>query len=369
MVKVFLADKREHFNYNVFNKLEALLKSIEYQKIIKKNDIVAIKIHFGEKGNTGFLNPLYAAHIVKKVKELGAKPFLTDGSTIYKGSRVDAVAHIETAIKNGFGYSTIDAPIIIADGLKGTSCVKVEVNGEYCKFIEVGSEFYFADALICMTHFKAHELSGIGGALKNIGMGLAAKSGKLKMHSTVLPFVKSEKCIFCKKCFSVCPVNAFIEKNKKSYIESKVCIGCGQCILNCPTEAIQINWNIEPDQMMKIMLEHAKGILLNKKEKSIFFNFIEKVAPECDCYGHSDTPIVQDVGIACSVDPIAIDKASVDLVNQQEGLKATALKNNFAPGEDKFLALHPKSNWKTQIDYGEQIGVGSSDYEIVRIKK
>ncbi|HOK39727.1 MAG TPA: DUF362 domain-containing protein [bacterium] len=366
MSDVFFADKREHFHFNVFNKLDILLEKINYKNIIKKNELVAIKIHFGEKGNTGYLNPLYAAHIVRKVKEIGAKPFLTDGSTIYKGTRTDAVSHIETAIKNGFNYATCEAPIIIADGLKGTNCVKINVNGE---IVEVGAEVYNADALICLTHFKAHELAGIGGALKNIGMGLASKKGKLKMHTTVSPFVKEKYCIFCKVCFSACPANAISEKNKKAFINSNKCVGCGQCILSCAQKAITINWNIEPIKMMDLMITYVKGILSNKINKMFFINFIEKVSPECDCYGHSDIPIVPDVGVLASIDPVAIDKASADLVNLQEGNKNTSLKSNFKSGEDKFLALHPNCNWMFQIKKAEELGIGSSKYNLIKISE
>lgn len=368
MSNVYFINKREHYHYNVFDKIKKLLKKIKYSEIIKKNDIVAVKIHFGESGNTGHLNPLYAALIVDELKKIGAKPFLTDGSTLYKGSRGDAVSHLITAIKHGFDYSVIGAPIILADGLKGNSFVKVEITGSHCKYVEVGAEFYYADSTICLSHVKGHELTGFGGALKNIGMGLASKAGKLKMHSDVKPFIKKKRCILCKKCFSECAVSAISEVEGKADINQEICTGCGTCITICPLKSIIINWDIMPAKMMEIMIEYVSGILKNKKGKSIFINFIEKVSPECDCLGHSDLPIVQDIGILCSTDPVSIDKASVDLVNNSEGLKNTALKSSFNPGEDKFLDLHPGAPWNIQIDYADKIGVGKKKYNLISIK-
>lgn len=368
MSDVLFINKREHYNYNIFDKIRKLLKKIKLSNIVKKDDIVAVKVHFGEEGNTGFLSPLYAACVVQELKKIGAKPFLTDASTLYKGSRGDAVSHLTTAIRHGFDYSVVGAPIIIADGIKGNNFVEVFIDGAICKTVEVASEFYFADAAVCLSHVKGHELAGFGGALKNVGMGLASKAGKLKMHSDVKPFIKKKRCILCKKCFSECAVNAITEEDSKANISQDICVGCGSCIITCPLKSILVNWDIMPGKMMKIMIEYVKGILKNKRNKAIFLNFIEKVSPDCDCFGHSDLSIVQDAGILCSLDPVSVDAASVDIVNNSAGLRNTALKDSFEPGQDKFLDLHPGAPYNIQIDYADEIEIGQKEYNLITIK-
>ncbi len=240
---VYFADAREHHHHNLYDKIRSLFHSIKLSDIIKKNDTVAVKIHFGEYGNSAYIRPSCVRIVVDEIIQLGGRPFLTDGSTLYKGSRSDAVNHLNTAIKNGFAYAVINAPLIIADGLKGGSCVKIKVNGKHCEFVDIGAEAYHADALVVLTHFKLHELTAIGGSIKNIAMGLAGKSGKLAMHSSVAPSIKGSLCKKCMLCRQVCPVNAMITKEKCLQIDPEKCIGCGQCIMICPENAVNVVWN------------------------------------------------------------------------------------------------------------------------------
>jgi len=367
MSTVYFTNLRTTPNRSLLDKIEDLLNRTKVNTFIKKNDLVAIKLHFGEKGNTAYIRPLFLRTIVTKIKKLDCKPFLTDTNTLYSGSRSDAISHFNTAIEHGFGYSSVGCPLIIAGGLKGQSGVKIPIKGEVLQEAIIAREIVDADCIIAVSHFKAHELSGFGGALKNIGMGCATREGKLVQHSSVAPQVNSKICKGCKRCTGYCPSNAISVKLKKAYIDNDRCIGCGECILICPHKAIDIQWSESPELFQKKMVEYAAGALQGKKKKSLFINFLIQISPACDCYPNSDSPIVRDIGIAASIDPVAIDAASCDLVNNEESIPNTALKKALKPGEDKWRALFPTIDWNYQLDHAEKMGLGSREYTLVRI--
>ena len=367
MSKVFFTDLRTSPKRNLLDKISDLLKRTKLDGKIKTNDLVAIKLHFGELGNTAYLRPVFLRTIVERVKECGGKPFLTDTNTLYTGSRSDAVSHLNTAIANGFDFSCVGCPIVIADGLRGSSGVRVPVNGHVLKEVSIAKEITDADVILAVTHFKAHELSGFGGAIKNIGMGCATREGKLVQHSTVAPRINPATCKGCKLCTDYCSVKAISMHGKKAEIESTVCIGCGECIIICPFKAIEIQWNESPDIFQKKMVEYAAGALHGKKNKSLFLNFVVQVSPACDCYANNDAPIVRDIGILASDDPVAIDAASCDLVNNEPSLPNTAIKNLLPPGDDKWRALYPSIDWSLQLDHAECIGMGKQAYTMVKI--
>lgn len=364
--EVLFSDMRADHRRNMLQKFEQLLLEAGIEKKISKNDLVAIKIHFGELGNTSYIRPVYIRRAVELVKRLGGKPFVTDANTLYAGTRSDSVAHLETAIANGFGYSSIGAPLIIADGLRGKSEVEVEIDGTHFKSVAISSEIFNADVVLALTHFKCHELSGIGGTIKNIGMGSASRRGKMAQHSSVSPKVTAKRCIACGECVTHCAHKA-IAITEKARIEPKVCVGCGECILICPTGAIQVQWTEGPKAMQEKMAEHAFGALKGKEQKSLFANFITQVSPACDCYGHTDAPIVSDVGMVASTDPVAIDQASVDLVNACQGHEDSALKSNHLPGQDKIRGVYPEIDWAVQLDVAEKMGLGTRKYSLRRI--
>lgn len=367
MSTVYFTNLRTTPNRNLLDKIEDLLNRTKVNTVIKKNDLVAIKLHFGEHGNTAYLRPLFLRAIVEKIKKLDCKPFLTDTNTLYSGSRSDAVNHLNTAIQNGFGFSSVGCPLIIAGGLRGQSGVKVPIHGEILQETIVAREIVDADCLIAVSHFKAHELSGFGGALKNIGMGCATREGKLVQHSTVAPKVNIKTCKGCKMCVGYCPVKAISMEVKKARIAEDICIGCGECIVICPHKAIEIQWNESPDLFQKKMVEYAAGALQGKKKKSLFINFLVQISPACDCYPNSDAPIVRDIGIVASTDPVAIDAASCDLVNNEESIPNTAIKKMLKQGEDKWRALYPTIDWNFQLNHAEKMGLGSRKYTLVKI--
>ncbi|MGD0488196.1 MAG: DUF362 domain-containing protein [Syntrophorhabdales bacterium] len=367
MATVYLTDVRTRPGRSLLDKVDGLLKRVKAERRVKKNDLTAIKVHFGEHGNCAFIRPVMVRVVVDHMRALGCRPFVTDTNTLYKGSRSDAVAHIETAVRNGFDYAVVGCPVIIADGVRGKSGVRVPIEGELLAEVSIARGIVEADSLVVVSHFKGHELSGFGGALKNVGMGCAAREGKLIQHSTLSPVISAGACIGCSRCVEYCPAGAISLSGKTAVIEGHKCIGCGECILVCPHGAVQVQWNEEQDHFQKKMVEHAAGVLKGKEDKSVFLNFLMQISPACDCYPNNDAPIVQDIGILASLDPVAIDAASVDLVNARESLPGTAVTHGCGAGQDKFRALYPGVDWNVQLDHAAKMGLGGREYKIVKV--
>jgi len=365
--KVFFSDLRATAKENIFDKLYRLLQETGIDKKVRSRNLVAIKLHFGEEGTTGFIRPIFIRRIVDRIKELGGFPFLTDTNTLYRGSRSHSVSHIVTAIENGFAYSVVNAPIIIADGLRGSSSVKVKIDQEIFKLVDIGKEIIEADVLIGVAHFKGHELTGFGGTIKNMGMGCASRHGKLKQHSDLSPKINKKKCIGCGECAAYCAQEAISIKEEKAVIDLEKCIGCGECIIICSNSAINVQWSRDIPILQKKMVEYAFGVLKEKEGRVLFINFLTQISPLCDCNIYTDASIVPDVGIMASIDPVAIDQASADMVNQQTVLHGSSLKVNTAPGEDKFRGLYPDIDWGFQLDYAQKIGLGARSYELIKI--
>lgn len=365
--KVFFIDLRASFKKSFTDKIGELMTTAGIADIIAPRDLTAVKLHFGEMGNTAYIRPVYLRKIVEIIKSAGGHPFLTDANTLYAGTRSDAPHHLDTAVKNGFAYSVVDAPLIIADGLRGKSETAVTVDLKHFMSVYIGSEIVQADCLISVAHFKGHELSGFGGAIKNVGMGCASRHGKMAQHSNLSPRVDGKKCIACAECEAHCAHNAITIENETARINPEACTGCGECIVICPSDAVKIQWNQSIPTFLENMVEYTAGVLKNKTDKALYINFINNVSPGCDCYAHNDAPIVPDIGVVASTDPVAIDQASVDLVNQATALPGTCLKHNTGPGEDKFKGLYPKVDWPIQLDYAEKLGLGSRTYELVQM--
>jgi hypothetical protein len=364
---VYFANLRTKAGESLVDKIKRLLDAVGLTARVKKGVLVAVKLHFGEMGNTAHVRPVFVRKIVDMIKQEGGLPFLTDTNTLYVGSRSNSVAHLTTAIRNGFTYAVVDAPLIIADGLRGGNETAVTVNLKRFKRVYIGSEIVRANTLVSVAHFKGHELSGFGGTIKNLGMGCASRKGKLMQHSTVSPKVSRKKCEGCGECVSYCAQEAISLVDEKAKIDRKKCVGCGECIIVCPNQAIQIQWDQTIPVFLENMVEYAAGVLKGKRDSATFLNFITQVSPACDCYAHNDAPIVPDIGIVASTDPVAIDQASADLVNDARGLKSSCLTKNFKPGEDKFRAIYPNVDWEIQLEYAETIGLGTRDYSLITI--
>jgi len=364
---VYFIDLRAKYKENFISKLGKLLEAAGLARVVRARDLVAVKLHFGELGNTAFIRPVFVRKIVACIKAVGAVPFLTDANTLYVGTRCDAPRHIATAIQNGFAYSVVEAPLIVADGLRGKSETAVTINQKRIKRAYIGTEIAQADCLVSLAHFKGHELSGFGGTLKNVGMGCASRKGKMAQHADVAPKVKGAKCVGCGECIARCAQKAICLVKEKARINAEKCVGCGECILVCPSRAIQIQWNASIPVFMEKMVEYTLAVLKGKTDRALFVNFITDVSPACDCPPFNDAPIVRDIGVVASTDPVALDRAAVDLVNRERALPGSCLKTQRLPGKDKFRGIYPEVDWKIQFDYAEKIGLGSSRYVLEKI--
>lgn len=351
MAKVYFTDLMTRPQMGLMKKLELLLNRAELDSVIEKDKMTAIKLHFGEYGNLAYIRPNYVRVVVDMIKKLGGSPFVTDANTLYKGSRSNAIDHTKTAYLNGFAPETIGAPVLIADGLRGSDEIKVRIDEEYVKEAKIGSAIVLADNMVVMTHFKGHEQTGFGGNIKNVGMGCASRAGKLEQHSSSKPVVNEKNCVACRMCERNCPTGA-ISVDKVAVIDYDVCIGCGQCIAMCNYGAMVPRWDSSTELLSKKMAEYAKATLIGKK--ALFVSFITNVSPDCDCWSINRPPIAPDIGIAASADPVALDKACIDLVMKEVG-------------HDPFEEVHPDVTWKTQLEYAEKIGLGKMDYEMVEV--
>jgi uncharacterized Fe-S center protein len=366
--KVYFADMRAGHRENLFAKLERLLEKGGLAGAVRKGDLTAIKVHFGEKGGHAYVRPTFLRRIVECVKTLGARPFLTDSCTLYPGERKEAVSALSCGIENGFAYAVVGAPLLVCDGLRGHSARRIAVQGELLTSVDIATGILEADSLVTVSHFKCHELTGFGGALKNLGMGCSSREGKLEQHSSVAPEVAETYCTACAACLRACVHDAIRFVEGKARIDPEKCAGCGRCITVCEEKAIKIQWNEAPGLVMKKMAEYAKGALHGKENKALFVNFVTQVSPACDCYGHSDAPIVPDQGILVSTDPVALDQACADLVNGARGLPGTAMERGGEPGGDKFRALYPEIPWEATLEHAEKMALGTRTYELIHLE-
>ncbi len=369
---VYFGDMRTTKNISMPEKLERICRGLKVFQNIKKGELVAITLHFGERGNTGFVRPLYIRRIVNLVREAGGKPFLTDANTLYRGMRSNAVDHINLAMEHGFSYATINAPIIIADGLRGKDYVEVQIDGKHFKKVKIGSAAYHADSLISVAHVKGHVLFGFGGAMKNIGMGLGARSGKQMMHADMKPDIIAKKCVGCGLCVKWCPTSSLSlqelpdRKKPLSVLNEATCIGCGECVVTCLSDAIKISWAGAPEAVQERTVEFAWAIAKDKKEKIGAVNFLMDISPDCDCLGRTDASIVSDIGILASDDVVAVDRASIDLINRQPSLLNTIIPESKLGESDKFAVIHGV-DWTPQFAHAERLGLGSPAYDLKTI--
>lgn len=362
---VYFTDFRMKNGQNHETKLRKLMKAAGMDRIDFQDKFVAIKIHFGELGNLAFLRPNFAKYVADYVKELGGKPFLTDCNTLYVGSRKNALDHLDTANLNGFNPMTTGCQILIADGLKGTDDVEVPViGGTLCKTAKIGRALMDADIVISLNHFKGHECTGFGGALKNLGMGGGSRAGKMEMHSAGKPIVNRDLCVGCKACAKICAHDGPQISDGKCSIDHSKCAGCGRCIGVCPKDAIEPGEDETFENLNGKIAEYAKAVVDGRP--SFHISIVNQVSPNCDCHPESDAAIVPDVGMFASFDPVAIDVACADAVNRQP-VNPRSILAERAGIPDRFTGTHPTTNWRTGPEHGEAIGLGSMDYELITV--
>ena len=363
---VYFTDFRMEGNQNHQTKLRRLMKAAGMDQIDFKDKYVAIKIHFGELGNLAFLRPNFARYVADYVKELGGRPFLTDCNTLYVGSRKNALDHLDTANLNGFNPMSTGCQILIADGLKGTDDVEVPVRGGVlCQTAKIGRAIMDADIVISLNHFKGHECTGFGGALKNLGMGCGSRAGKMEMHSAGKPYVDQNLCIGCHACARICAHDGpQFDENGKAWIDHAKCAGCGRCIGACPKDAVHPAHDETFSNLNRKIAEYAKAVVDGRPNFHI--NIVNQVSPNCDCHGENDAAIVPDVGMFASFDPVAIDVACADAVNRQP-VNPLSILAERAGVPDRFTGTHPTTNWRTGPEHGQEIGLGVMDYHLIPV--
>ena len=346
-------------SHNKEQKVARLCKLLDLKNIVVPNQPCAIKLHFGEEGNDTHINPAFARVVAEEVRKVGGKPFLTDTNTLYSGSRHNSVDHILTAIHHGFAPGVVDAPVIIADGLFGNNEVMVEINAKRFQKVRIAGDIAKAPSMVVLSHFKGHEMAGFGGAIKNLAMGCASPLGKQDQHGTHVT-VDQEKCIGCGHCVKVCPQKAMsLNQDKKCVADKEKCFGCFECMTVCEQEAIQVDWATEIPAFMERLTEYGYGAIYGRQDHVAFINFVMNVTPDCDCVPWSDKPMIPDVGILASTDPVALDQACFDLVQ-----KAPLLANIDKKDRDLFTARWNNTQCTIQLEYGEKLGMGSRKYEL-----
>lgn len=370
--KVYFTDFRTHVGVSLTEKLQRLIKKAGITDIDMDGKFVAIKMHFGELGNLSYLRPNYAKAVADVVKECGGKPFLTDCNTLYPGSRKNALEHLDCANINGFNTITTGCQIIIGDGLRGTDDITVPVrNGEYCKEAYIGRAVMDADIFISLTHFKGHESTGFGGAIKNIGMGCGSRAGKMQQHNSGKPIVHDDLCRGCRRCAKECGSDAITYENGKAVINRDICKGCGRCIGACAFDAIE-NQNWDANEILgRKMAEYSQAVCDGRP--TFHISLVRDISPNCDCHGENDAPILPDVGIFASFDPVALDQACVDACLHATPMPNSQLSDNLADPHwhhhhDNFLDSNPNVRWKETLEHAEKIGLGTREYELIQMK-
>lgn len=370
--KVYFTDFRTRVGVSLTEKLQRLIKKAGITDIDMDGKFVAIKMHFGELGNLSYLRPNYAKAVADVVKECGGKPFLTDCNTLYPGSRKNALEHLDCANINGFNTITTGCQIIIGDGLRGTDDITVPVrNGEYCKEAYIGRAVMDADIFISLTHFKGHESTGFGGAIKNIGMGCGSRAGKMHQHNSGKPIVHDDLCRGCHRCAKECGSDAITYENGKAVINQDICKGCGRCIGACAFDAIENqNWNAN-EILGRKMAEYSQAVCDGRP--TFHISLVRDISPNCDCHGENDAPILPDVGIFASFDPVALDQACVDACLHATPMPNSQLSDNLADPywhhhHDNFLDSNPNVRWKETLEHAEKIGLGTREYELIQMK-
>ena len=363
---VFFTDFRCSDAENLQQKFTRLLKTAGLAQLDLAGKFVAVKTHFGEGGCLAYLRPNWAKTLVDFVKAQGGRPFLTDANTLYVGRRKDALEHLELAWENGFSPFSVGCPILIADGLRGTDDVAVPLpDGKYVKEAFIGRALIDADVVISLSHFKCHEMTGIGGALKNLGMGCGSRAGKKAMHSSVHPQVDAARCVSCGRCTRECAHGACtLGPDRRARIDPQLCVGCGRCIGACNRDAIQSDFGEPCTAMHGKIAEYAAAVVRGRQ--AFHVSFICNVSPHCDCHPMNDAPLIPDLGIAASHDPVAIDQACADLCNAAPLMPNGCLAGRDTHG-DLFATMHPATRWQDAVAEGERMGLGTRAYALRRI--
>src|SRR3989339_111300 len=341
------------------DKIRLLIKKSDLLRVVTSNDLTAVKCHFGEEGNSTYLPANYIKQVVEAITKVGARPFVTDTNVLYKSRRDNSYDHLQLAREHGFSHETLQAPVIIADGIKGKNEKEILIEAPQNRTVFIASDYVDADSLIVITHATGHLATGLGATIKNLGMGMASRKGKLRQHSVSHPLIDAKNCTACEKCLQWCPSDAIKmvssnSGNKHHYaqINDEDCIGCGECLATCRMGAVKFKWDSSSKFLQQQIVEHALGIVKIKKDKMAYLTFLVQMTKDCDCLPQAAEFVVEDIGILAGFDPVALDQAVLDLTTRKNG------KDNLAT---LSYAAHDPS---IQLEYGEQVGLGQREYQL-----
>ena len=369
--KVYFTNFRARPDMNLLQKLRRLIEAAGMPSMPLKDKFTAVKIHFGEPGNLAFLRPNYAKVVVDALKDMGARPFLTDCNTLYTGMRRNALDHLDAAYQNGFSPLQTGCHVIIADGLTGTDDVSVPIDGEYCREALIGRAIMDAEAVVTLNHCKCPEGTGIGGALKYLGMGCGSTAGKRHMHHEGKPTVRPELCVGCGRCVRQCAHGAisFVQGEngrRVAQVDHDRCVGCGRCVGVCRDRGAILGPDSSNDMLNCKISEYAWAVI--KDRPNFHISLVMDVSPYCDCHAENDAPVIADVGMFASLDPVALDVACADACNRMEPLPGSFLADKEQHTGDIFNDTHPYTNWRAGVEHAAKLGVGTLDYELIEVR-
>jgi uncharacterized Fe-S center protein len=361
-----ISDRSEVF-FSPYDKSTAFLRGLrtlfsKVANVISAGGSVAVKLHMGEYGGSAYLRPPIVRRVCDLIKEAGGKPFVTDTTTLYSAGRFTASQYLATAARNGFTEDSLGAPVVIADGEKGYDGEFVDIPSRVsdCSLdkIKIAKEILQADSMIVLTHFKGHELSGFGGSIKNVAMGCVTKESKAAQHRVNRGVIELSKCTGCGKCIEGCVFEALSLLDEKMVRDDEKCLNCNNCLYICPEGVFSLP--PQAKERFQVYLAHAAaGVLSRFQSRVAFINLVQDVTPLCDCVTPSGLPVVPDIGILASIDVVAIDKASLDLIAQSKPLGKFAGINSA----DILGKIHSTDSL-IQIRTAQELGLGSMEYQL-----
>ncbi len=344
-----------------FEPLEKLLKRLSYLfsksnilMNVEPEDFIAVKIHCGEDTNTTSIRPEIIFQLANDLKLKTERVFITDTNVLYQSSRKNAIEHLMLMESRGISTHKARVPVIIADGLLGSNSVKVPIDKKHFKTVDIATDIAMSHGMLVVSHPTGHLSAGYGGAIKNVGMGCASRKGKLQMHSKMKPKINKNKCTACMQCITWCPMSAISLVEKKAVIDQEKCIGCGQCLAVCRFDAVKFDWRIDPGEFQEKIVEYAYGAVKSKTEKTAYTNVLLNITKDCDCIRKSQIPLMEDIGILASDDPVAIDTASLYLIKEINKKRLRDMAYDI--------------DYTVQLRYAQELGMGSIDFNLIEIE-
>ncbi|MBN1423755.1 DUF362 domain-containing protein [Candidatus Fermentibacteria bacterium] len=334
-------------------RMRALLGASGILSRLGHGDLVGIKVHIGETRKRQFLGQELAAECASETHARGAHPFFTDTCVLYKSRRDDAVNHTILAHEHGYSVERAGAPFLVADGLLGTDEEPVAVPAVGPAPIAVAGMARRAHGVLVIAHATGHLATGFGGVIKSLGMGLAARKGKLAMHSVSKPFIRAKVCTACGECALWCPEDA-ITVTERASIDQARCIGCGECLAVCRFGAVGFDWKASSQALQQKIAEHALAVVFGREARFGYVVIALRITKDCDCIEDPGPPLFGDIGLLASRDPVAIDQAALDLIKERTGRPLQ---------EWGYRQIDPT----VQLLHAEAIGLGSRAYRLITL--